>query len=235
MEKQFVLLCKLPSFFDEWVSDTVPRYDSNFTSKGRIESFYISVFSNSLSLSVRSFSSNAFCMSFLLFHIPHTITNKRRCICIFSLWVFLFVSFSSLTSSNLLIYSLSQIFFYQFILYIVSLLYIPHTFTNKRRCRHLYVQSVCLSVLLHLFSILLYPTVMHDFWSPWIQKSEFRTMWWTIGFNWVGTFQQKMVFLSHTKSKHFKLLRSKEIWNILCNSCLVVSHFLNGPSMPLFP
>ena len=113
---------------------------------------------------------------------------------------------------------------------------IPHAFTNKRRCRHLYVQSMCLSVLLHLhFSITLYPTVMHDFCSPWIQKSEFRTMWWTIGFNWVGTFQQNMVFLSHTKSKHFKLLRSKEIWNILCNSCLVVSHFLNGPSMPLFP
>ena len=111
----------------------------------------------SLSLSVRSFSSNAFCMSFLLFHIPHTITNKRRCICIFSLWVFLFVSFSSLTSSNLLIYSLSQIFFYQFILYIVSLLYIPHTFTNKRRCRHLYVKSVCLSVLLHLFFHLALP------------------------------------------------------------------------------
>ena len=96
--------------------------------------------------------------------------------------------------------------------------------------------SLCVFLFYYIFfSILLYPTVMHDFCSPWIQKSEFRTMWWTIGFNWVGTFQQKMVFLSHTKSKHFKLLRSKEIWNILCNSCLVVSHFLNGPSMPLFP
>ena len=68
--------------------------------------------------------------------------------------------------------------------------------------------SLCVFLFYYIFfSILLYPTVMHE----------------------------KMVFLSHTKSKHFKLLRSKEIWNILCNSCLVVSHFLNGPSMPLFP